>query len=56
MNGDLGEVKRLVLDCGADPNVRNNDGWTPLHSAAFRCRVDVARVLLDHGADLTIKG
>ena len=55
MNGDLDEVKRLVLDCGADPNVRNNDGWTPLHSTAFRCRIDVARVLLDHGADLTIR-
>ena len=56
INGDLEGVKRLVLDCGADPNVRNNGGWTPLHGAAFRCRIDMARVLLDHGADLTIKG
>ena len=38
-----------MLDCGADPNVRNNDGWTPLYSVAFRCRIDMARVLFDHG-------
>jgi len=44
-----------LLERGVDPNVRNNDGWTPLHSAAFRCRIDVVRVLLDHGADLTIR-
>lgn len=54
MNGDLDEVKRVVIDCGLDPNARNNIGSTPLHDAAYRCRVDVARVLFDHGADLTI--
>jgi ankyrin repeat protein len=52
---DLAEVKRLLIDCGLDPNVRNNDGWTPLHSAAYRCHIDVARVLLDRGADPTIR-
>jgi len=35
--------------------VQDNDGWTPLHYAAKKCHVDVARVLLDHGADLTIR-
>jgi ankyrin repeat protein len=56
INGDLEGVKRVVIDCGLDPNARNNIGSTPLHDAAYRCRVDVARVLLDHGADPTIKG
>ena len=55
MNGDLDEVKRLVIDCGLDPNARNNIGSTPLHDAAFRCRIDVARILLDHGADPIIR-
>ena len=53
--GDLAEVKRLLIDCGIDPNVRNNEGWTPLHSAVENCHVDVVRVLLDHGADPTIR-
>ena len=53
--GDLAEVKLLLIDCGLDPNVRNNDGWTPLHSAAYRCHIEVVRVLLEHGADPTIR-
>ena len=55
MNGDFAEVKRLVIDCGIDPNIQDNDGSTPLHFAAKDCRVDVAGVLLDHGADPTIR-
>jgi ankyrin repeat protein len=31
---------------------RSFDGWTPLHLAAFMGHADVARVLLDHGADI----
>jgi ankyrin repeat protein len=32
VSGDLGEVRRL-LAAGADPNIRNRDGKTPLHAA-----------------------
>jgi ankyrin repeat protein len=36
--------------------VKDYDGRTPLHVAAEKCRVfDVARVLLDYGADPTIR-
>jgi ankyrin repeat protein len=53
--GDFAKVKRLVIDCGLDPNARNNIGWTPLHSAAYRCHIEVVRVLLEHRADPTIR-
>lgn len=34
VSGDLREVKRL-LAAGADPNIPNRDGKTPLHAAAI---------------------
>ena len=40
-----------LLDGGADPNVQGTDG-TPLHRAAGFGLVEVARMLLAHGADL----
>ncbi|AKT34475.1 Ankyrin repeat [Pyrobaculum sp. WP30] len=48
--GDVQEVARL-LAAGADPNVRDPDGETPLHIAAEQCRADLAELLLKHGAD-----
>lgn len=36
------------LDLGADPNARNDNGWTPLHLADSP---EKARILLDAGAD-----
>jgi cytohesin len=48
--GDVQEVARL-LAAGADPNVKDLDGHTPLHYAAEQCRADIAELLLKHGAD-----
>jgi ankyrin repeat protein len=48
--GDLIKVQTL-LENGANPNTKDNNGWTPLHWAAFKDYVDVVRVLLERGAD-----
>jgi len=47
-------VARILIDAGADPNVRGEGekGETPLHWAASSDDVDVADVLIDAGADL----
>jgi ankyrin repeat protein len=45
----------MLLDHGADPNVREASGFTPLHAAAQNDDVEMIRALLLAGADLTMK-
>jgi len=52
--GDVQEVARL-LAAGADPNVKDLDGRTPLHITAEQCRADLAELLLRYGADPNAK-
>jgi hypothetical protein len=47
---DAERIKKL-LEEGADPNIRDGDGNTPLHFAASKGCAEVARLLLRHGAD-----
>ena len=54
-SGDLAEVKRLVVDCGIDPNIQDDIGDTPLHYAAEHGHLDVVKLLLEHGADPNIQ-
>lgn len=46
----------LLLDRGADPNARQQLGYTPLHTAASRGDVEMAKLLLSRGADPDVKG
>jgi ankyrin repeat protein len=46
-------VERLLLR-GADPNRRAN-GNTALHWAASKGDIEIARILLDHGANPTVR-
>lgn len=43
-----------MIEAGADIEMTNNDGSTPLHIAAFFCRTEIVRTLLDHGADKNV--
>jgi ankyrin repeat protein len=45
---------RLLLEAGADPNLRQKGGFVPLHEAAHSDDVEMARLLLDHGADAAL--
>jgi len=50
------KVVQVLLQLGADPNIREQGGYTPLHAAAQNKDVDMIRTLLYGGADLTLQG
>ena len=49
-------VARVLLDAGASINVANQFGATPLHFAAQNKRVEMAKLLLEYGADTQARG
>ncbi|HSJ89469.1 MAG TPA: ankyrin repeat domain-containing protein [Anaerolineales bacterium] len=49
------KIVQLLLDHGADANVREQGGFTPLHAAAQNGDVEILHALLMGGADLTFK-
>ncbi|XP_024520504.1 ankyrin repeat and protein kinase domain-containing protein 1-like [Selaginella moellendorffii] len=49
--GDLKSV-RVCLKQGADPNGRDENGWTALHCAAFKGSLEVVRLLIDRNVDV----
>jgi ankyrin repeat protein len=49
----LSVMKYLVEELGADVNMRDNDGYTPLHHAAARGDNEMILYLVSKGADVT---
>ncbi len=52
-----GDKKRVVtlIKKGADINAKDSGSWTPLHVAADRGRIEIAKLLLKKGADVKAK-
>jgi ankyrin repeat protein len=50
------KIVRMLLELGADPNVREGNGYTPLHAAAQNKDIDMIHTLIYGGADLTLAG
>jgi ankyrin repeat protein len=45
----------LLIEAGADLNFKNDEGSTPLITAAFLCRTEIVEMLLAKGADKSIR-
>ena len=45
------EVVRILLECNADPKIRDDETYNPLERASKVGDVEVAQILLEHGAD-----
>jgi len=54
--GGYPEIVKLLLEKGAQVNIRNEGGATPLHYAARNGNIEVMEILLENGADVTQKG
>jgi uncharacterized protein len=44
-------IVRMLLDYGAEPNVTQHGGVTPLHEGAAHGNIELVRLLLERGAD-----
>lgn len=49
------EATKLLIEQGADLNVRQEDGGTPLHIAVALGRSEIAELLINEGADVNAK-
>jgi len=49
------DLTQHLIAMGADVNVRAYGGLTPLHQTVYSGNLIVARLLIDHGADLNIR-
>ena len=48
-------VMALLIEAGADVNLKGTNDWTPAHHAAARNDVQALALLVEKGADLSIK-
>lgn len=49
------EATRLLIENGADVNMKDDNSSTPLHGAAVFGRADVAKLLVENGANLQVR-
>jgi len=48
------EIVRLLIEKGADVNIQAFDKSTPLMEAVFICNIEITRLLINGGAEITI--
>jgi ankyrin repeat protein len=54
--GEKASISRMLVERGADVNVKSHEGWTPLLYAARNNDIQTTKLLLDRGADVNAVG
>eukprot|EP00758_Cryptobia_borreli_P007192 Tbor_TRINITY_DN5256_c3_g3::TRINITY_DN5256_c3_g3_i1::g.16062::m.16062 len=49
------EITKVLVDCGATPNIRNKEGCTALHYAAVNNHCGVANILINSGWKASVR-
>lgn len=49
------KMMKILLEYGANPNIQDEYGATPLHSASMLGNLKMVEILLENGADYTLK-
>ena len=49
------EIVKLLTDGGADLNLQDTDGWTALYAAVYDGNTEIVNLLINKGADKTLK-
>lgn len=47
-------ARRLLIQAGYDVNIKDYDGWTPLHAAAHWGKEEACRVLVENLCDMDL--
>jgi ankyrin repeat protein len=55
VDGDVGQVQKWLAQDGANPNIRDHTGRTPLHLAVMSSTPEIVRCLVDAGARLVAR-
>jgi ankyrin repeat protein len=53
--GNEPRIVKLLIECGADVNAKQQGGYTALHAAAQSGNVEMAEFLIEHGANINSK-
>ena len=49
------DIVKLLLDAGADKDIKNSCHRTPLHLATMKNHTDIVKLLIERGADMEVR-
>ncbi|KGE13265.1 ankyrin [Sphingobacterium deserti] len=55
LTGQYDQISKMLVEAGAEVNVMQNARISPLHIAAQQGNIDMIIILLENGADITLK-